>query len=374
VTQQANAYDKVPFTVLLETEVEQSTLEVQIWHNLHDSDSWEALDLRQSSHPNFTVIQSQPNLFRTWHKGSLPAKTHYLGPISFTVRFRTGPRDGWKWAHDQTGVEDGRLIFQPSLKTITEHEAISTYIDDMSSDITVRNVPSEVPNTRLWSLTAPAKGATGEESGYTTHRFGRSNWFRWFALVRLWSPWLAPRQGKTAELAEKDAILYSFLRNDGLHVVLLAISGIDDVTTVFQADSINLNIHARNDREHEGTARVVVAVAGTFSEGIAACMYHARRVMSSYTVVSKDDRQAIDQIQALEAKSKAQQDKVGATWMQSWNDSLTYCTWNGLGQNLTEEKISSALSSLEENGIKISNLIIDDNWQVCCASTTWITS
>jgi hypothetical protein len=266
-------------------------------------------------------------------------------------------------------VDDGKLIFQPSLKTIAENEKLSTYIDGTSSDITVQGVPSEVPNTRLWSLTAPAKGARGEDSGYTTHRFGRSSWFRWFALVRLWSPWLAPRQGKTSQLAERDAILYSFLRNDGLHVVLLAISGIDDVLTVFQADGSNLNIHARNDQEQEGTARVVVAVAGTFSEGIAACMYHARRIMSSYNVVSKDDQQAIDQITALEAKSQAQNDKVGATWMQSWNDSLTYCTWNGLGQNLTEEKISSALSSLEENGIKISNLIIDDNWQVCCAST-----
>ena len=248
---------------------------------------------------------------------------------------------------------------------------MSTYIDETSSDITVKGVSSEVPNTRLWSLTAPAKGATGESSGYTTHRFGRSSWLRWFALVRLWSPWLAPRQGKTHELAEKDAILYSLLRIDGLHVVLLAISGIDDVNTVFQADLINLNIHARNDREQEGTARVVVAVAGTFSEGVAACMYYARRVMSDHVVTSKDDQLAIDQIKALEAKSRIQNDDFGVTWMQNWNDSLTYCTWNGLGQNLTEEKISSALSSLEENGIKISNLIIDDNWQVCCVNIVW---
>jgi len=153
--------------------------------------------------------------------------------------------------------------------------------------------------------------------------------------------------------------------------VLLAISGIDDVNTVFQADLINLNIHARNDREQEGTARVVVAIAGTFSEGVAACMYYARRVMSDHVVTSKDDQLAIDQIKALEAKSRIQNDDFGVTWMQNWNDSLTYCTWNGLGQNLTEEKISSALSSLEENGIKISNLIIDDNWQVCCVNIVW---
>lgn len=38
-------------------------------------------------------------------------------------------------------------------------------------------------------------------------------------------------------------------------------------------------------------------------------------------------------------------------------------TWNSLGQNLTEDKILEALDKLEESGMSISNLIIDDNWQ-----------
>jgi hypothetical protein len=45
------------------------------------------------------------------------------------------------------------------------------------------------------------------------------------------------------------------------------------------------------------------------------------------------------------------------------DDGLSYCTWNGLGQGLTEEKIFTALDSLSKNEINISNLIIDDNWQ-----------
>lgn len=45
------------------------------------------------------------------------------------------------------------------------------------------------------------------------------------------------------------------------------------------------------------------------------------------------------------------------------DDGLSYCTWNGLGQNLTEEKLFNALESLSKNGINVSNLIIDDNWQ-----------
>jgi len=60
---------------------------------------------------------------------------------------------------------------------------------------------------------------------------------RWFALVRIWTPWLAPRQGKTQFGLDKEAIMCSFLSLQGKHLVLLGISGVDDVMTVFTSDS-----------------------------------------------------------------------------------------------------------------------------------------
>jgi len=42
---------------------------------------------------------------------------------------------------------------------------------------------------------------------------------------------------------------------------------------------------------------------------------------------------------------------------------LTYCTWNALGQRLTEEKILKAVDTLAEKQINVTNFIIDDNWQ-----------
>jgi hypothetical protein len=45
------------------------------------------------------------------------------------------------------------------------------------------------------------------------------------------------------------------------------------------------------------------------------------------------------------------------------DDGLSYCTWNGIGQHLSEQKLFDALESLAKNEINISNLIIDDNWQ-----------
>jgi hypothetical protein len=60
---------------------------------------------------------------------------------------------------------------------------------------------------------------------------------RWFALIRIWSPWLAPRQGKSRFELDKQAVMCSFLSLSGKHLVLLAISGVDNVMTVFTSDS-----------------------------------------------------------------------------------------------------------------------------------------
>lgn len=59
---------------------------------------------------------------------------------------------------------------------------------------------------------------------------------RWFALVRLWHPWLAPRHGNSDFELDKDAILCSFLSPRGKHLVILAVS-IGNVVTVLRSDS-----------------------------------------------------------------------------------------------------------------------------------------
>jgi len=59
---------------------------------------------------------------------------------------------------------------------------------------------------------------------------------RWFALIRIWSPWLAPRQGKTRFALDKEAVVCSFMEPGGRHLVLLAISGVQDVMTLFKSD------------------------------------------------------------------------------------------------------------------------------------------
>jgi hypothetical protein len=72
---------------------------------------------------------------------------------------------------------------------------------------------------------------------------------RWFALVRPWAPWLAPRQGKSEFQLDKDALLCSFLSPQGKHMVFLGMSGINDVMTLFQSgDSGRLVVHVYSQR------------------------------------------------------------------------------------------------------------------------------
>lgn len=82
-------------------------------------------------------------------------------------------------------------------------------------------------------------------------------------------------------------------------------------------------------------------------------MYQARSLVQTAKLLSGEHEKEI----------KAAKDGVNAMWLENWFDGLTYCTWNGLGQRLTDEKIYNALNQLSSANINITNLIIDDNWQ-----------
>ena len=209
----------------------------------------------------------------------------------------------------------------------------------------MHSVSSESPNAQVWSITTAVKAAEGETSGWTETSLGIPRSFtRWFALVRIWSPWLAPRHGKGTFQPTEDTILCSFLRWDGLHLVLLAVSGIDDVLTVFKHDGHgNVVASSRNDNPKEGQTRIVAAVAPTFESANAAVMYHARKLVSDDQYMSKE----------IKAEMKvASENDVRAEWMENWYDGLTYCTWNALGQDLNEDKIYNALNILKQKKIK----------------------
>lgn len=336
------------FNVLVESDPskEEQHWEVQLWHNLHDPLKWENLDFKPAT-PRLCLSQTElaSKLRRQWFTTTLEGNPSSPRPVSFTVKFRAHRRDNWKWVQSQSGTRDGRLLYQ---ENEIKRQDLKHYINDIDSNLNIKQEQSDTPDAAIWSVTAPAKPAKGEESGFTEYSLGiPTSYTRWFSLVRLWSPWLAPRHGIEPPLAEKDGVMYSFLREDGLHVVALAISGLEDILTTFKAEQDKLIILARNDREEEGTTRVIVAVGKSFDAANAAAMYYARKLLSTFNAVSPEMEEIIKTLD-----KKGENGDVHASWVQSWVDGMSYCTWNGLGQALTEEKISGALESLKREDIK----------------------
>lgn len=290
--------DSVRFSVLLETNapshVGESEPQVCIWHNHGGHHDWAELPLKPTADCKDILLLNGPHdrsTSRQWFTAELPGLPKHGQVVSFTAKFLVDSDHGWRWIRDTTGLDDGQLHYQGADFAKQSSYDLKHWFDGISSDIKVQSERPDTDETYLYSLTCPVTPAKDPDSGWQYHQLGlptRSS--RWFSLVRLWSPWLAPRQGKGQLELDKDGVLLSFLREDGLHVVALGISGVDDVMTTFFNDRHgNVMIKGRNDRTDTGTARVLVAVAPSFEVANAAVFYHARKIIGSYDASAVDD-------------------------------------------------------------------------------------
>lgn len=355
--------NSVKFTVLLESPsspLGSDSVEpvVCLWHNHNGHHDWSELQLQPSESFSDVLLADRPDgddVVRRWFTAELPGQPKHGHVVSFTVKFRLSTKSDWSWVKETSGIRDGHLHYQTTDWQKHQDYPLGHFLQHISPEIHVGREAPDTPETFLYSLTGTVAPAKGQDSGVTKYTLGKvKGMSRWFSLVRLWSPWLAPRQGGSKFELDKDGVLISFLQTDGLHVVLLAVSGVQDVLTTFEHDSDgNVIIKGRNDREEPGQAHVLIAVADSFEVANAAVMYHARKMVMNFPPAVNAD-----------AETKALMDeKVKPEWLEEWFDGLTYCTWNGLGQDLTDEKVFHALNALESENINITNLIIDDNWQ-----------
>lgn len=349
---------KIKFTAQLESGPGPDSpeeWEVQIWHNIGGVE-WSALPLQKcpsTAVPLLSSGQAHGSNKRHIFEGEMTRPQSGIG--NFTVRYREhqdGDGDSeWRWANQEQQVGDGELIFtsnnsspEPQGLGISAFEGLGRYFDNLSPDIKVGIRKSEAPGAALWSLSGPVEPAKDGHSGIARSPLGvPSCVLRFFALVRLSVSWLGPRQGKDKLDLSEDAIFCSFLRKDGTHVVILGVS-VDDVLTVLGSGSDGaVVVKARNDKPSSSRFQVLVSAADDFEIAMSALVYEARKLVRPYEINANDDQKA--------------------QWMSSWYDGLTYCSWNGIGQDLNEEKLTSALDELKGQGINIKGLIIDDNWQ-----------
>lgn len=298
------------------------------------------------------------------------------------MRYRIDANSEWQWASDNFGVSDGEVILQPPI----DLNFLGAGPVEMRDGWHARKLPSEAPGARLYTIesSSPIPINPEGESKQVCATLGHIvSPCRWFALTRIWEPWLGPRQGREFLRLDKPAVLLSFLRSDGQHVVLLPINGVDDCLTTFSSDeSGNIIVCAKNDTGKERKFRVLAAMAWSFEVANASVMYEMRKQVVQSTAY-QDIAQSLNELNLNLKDESVDSDTVLVSnnggdpskgesdddspptpqWMAAWYDSLAYCTWNSLGQDLNVEKIAAGLQSLADNNINIATLIIDDNWQ-----------
>lgn len=356
---------KLNFTVTLKPSdaIAASDVTVEIWHNVSNAadGAWEALRLEPDSSTVLDTSRSSDSSATLTFTGSLPCPPPPVSQHSaFTVRYKTEQSSTWRWARDEFRLRDGEIVFeQERLPDASLGNGLSDFVADLAPSLDIKSRLSQTPNASVWSIQGSV-GAAGDESRTEHFTLGTPRDFvRYLAIVRSRAPWFGPRQGKSKfALSHKEGgILLSYLRSDGLHVAFLAVSGLDNVLTLFHSNEQGAIVaSAKNDNEHDATFHVVASVAPTHDLAIAAVMYEARNMVQTPECIFEPVKEQSPADERLKS---------------CWSDGLTYCTWNGLGQNLTANKIYEALDSLADNGVRISNLIIDDNWQSITKMCRW---
>ncbi|GAP85377.1 putative raffinose synthase Sip1 [Rosellinia necatrix] len=326
--------------------------EVCLWHSSGEQPWEETLLPPAPSTESPTFLQL----------GSLKDRHRYYGIVQpmtsslrFTLKYRSYPTQSWIWARDELGVEDGLVILNTERQPLLIDD-LSTVIQGLNPELKVNHVASQTPRTRLWTIEAAVPPASDDVSAYADIELGVpwGGFVRYLALVRHSAAWLGPRHGKNIFSLDKDALLCSFLSHEGKHLVLLGLSNINNVIALIRSsDRGPVMVHLRNDANTSSAGMLLAAVGDNCDSAIAAVVYHARALVQS----------ASSEHEVLPQQPSIHSNDLKPLWMQEWYDGLGYCTWNALGQRLTEDKLLDAIDSLKRSNISISNLIIDDNWQ-----------
>ena len=163
------------FTALLEVDESRATdsWQVSLWHL--EGNEWRECPLdpvrNASAHPT-SLQSSKPAFGSTLHRlyFTTPLAIHL--PTKFTIKFRYGADQTWKWVKDHQGTQDGVVM----LKTVTSQDAISSnlqdYIEGFNDGLESKNYRSQTPGTTLWSVTAPIEPADGEKSNIKDIKLG----------------------------------------------------------------------------------------------------------------------------------------------------------------------------------------------------------
>lgn len=89
--------------------------------------------------------------------------------MQFTLKFRSGKDDAWRWVRDENGLSDGLVVVTSSSST---PKTLASLIPDLNDEWKVTSHASQSPGTQIWSLRITIPPATGERSTFTDTSVG----------------------------------------------------------------------------------------------------------------------------------------------------------------------------------------------------------
>lgn len=205
---------------------------------------------------------------------------------------------------------------------------------------------------------------------------------KYLGLVRKSAFWLQPRSGSGSVGLDERAVLLLLARGDGTHVGVLPTSGTSDncTTYVIAPGDGRIRLRCENDSEkdvNDGLRAVIVQ--GDDPNYVVKRLFQ----IALGHIPGYEGPAGLDQIELSDSPVHAAAGPVSDSSQQSrflgwvtgsdpehgfdtglkWYDGLIYCTWNGLGLDVTEDSLLNMLDEYHKGGVRLSGLIIDDGWQ-----------
>lgn len=248
----------------------------------------------------------------------------------YTLKYRHTNTAQWQWSGSGEGQDDGEIIYG-----LEQRETSSLSLGDVfqgtDKSITVREEGRNSKCAKLWFL----EGEAPVSSTPTSLSLGSpSSLLSYMALIKMTDAWMGPIHGKDTWSNDRNAFMLQYKRSDGLHIAILPLAAAGDLCTSFLVsdESGNVVVKTQNDRKRSGKMRCIVSVSIDSTNVVDNAMYQARRTIHGAEAADVED--------------------IKPSWWERWMDGLAYCTWNGVGRDLTEQRILDTVQDLEDQGLK----------------------
>lgn len=140
--------------------------EVSLWHSV-DGSEWKSVGLlgMESSQTPQSLQELSDSTSRFYFSTTLSLKRS----IQFTVRFRHGSGEEWRWIRDEQGLKDGSVV-KTAASIISDQ--LLELIPDLNPEWTVSSRVSQSPGTLLWALETQISPVKEDNSTYRDVEIG----------------------------------------------------------------------------------------------------------------------------------------------------------------------------------------------------------